>query len=371
MLRKFPRPIKRIVIKVGSSVIATYAMKPRMAHLRSLSAQIASVQNDGVEVILVSSGAIVLGMGELGQRKRPTDLASLQALAAIGQAALMNKYIRLFQENKTKCAQVLLTWDDFNNRERYNNARNTFQAILQRRVVPVVNENDTIATDEIKFGDNDKLSALVACLVQADLLLILSDVEGLFNFKDGKKELFQEIREITGDIESVAAVPAAGFAAGRNKKHMSKGGMTAKLQAIKMATHANIPCVIANGESEEVLLRILKGERIGTFFVEKEGKHLAKRHWISFGAKPKGVLTVDDGAREALLKGGRSLLLPGVVSWEGNFSADDVVVVSDKNEQEIARGLINYSAVDLAKIVEKKKKPEVIHCDNLVLCQRE
>ncbi len=362
MLRKFPRPVKRIVIKVGSSVIATYAMKPRMAHLASLAAQIAAVQRSGVEVVLVSSGAIVLGMGELGQRKRPTDLASLQALAAIGQAALMNKYIHLFNESKAKCAQVLLTWEDFNNRTRYNNARNTFQAILQRHVVPVVNENDTIATDEIKFGDNDKLSALVACLVQADLLLILSDVEGLFNFKDGKKELFQEIREITGDIESVAG--------GTDKKHMSRGGMTAKLQAIKMATQANIPCVIANGESEDVLLRVLKGERIGTLFVEKEGKNLARRHWISFGARPKGILTVDDGAREALCKGGRSLLLPGIVSWKGNFSVDDVVVVSDKNDREIARGLVNYSTVDLAKIEEKKGKLEVIHCDNLVLCQR-
>ncbi|MBI5150679.1 MAG: glutamate 5-kinase [Candidatus Omnitrophica bacterium] len=362
MSRKFPRPIKRIVIKVGSSVIATYAMKPRVAHLRSLVRQIAAVERNGVEVVLVSSGAIVLGMGALGQRKRPTDLASLQALAAVGQAALMNRYTDLFRENKVKCAQVLLTWDDFNNRVRYNNARNTFQAILQRSVVPVVNENDTIATDEIKFGDNDKLSALVACLVQADLLLILSDVEGLFNLKDGKKELFQEIREITGDIESVAG--------GTDKKHMSRGGMTAKLDAIKIATQAQIPCVIANGESEDVLLRVLKGERIGTFFVEKEGKHLAKQHWISFGAKPKGVITVDDGAREALQKGGRSLLLPGVVSWEGHFGVDDVVVVYDKNKQEIARGLTNYSTVDLGKIQDKKGKPEVIHCDNLVLCER-
>lgn len=364
MSRKFPRPVKRIVIKVGSSVIATYAMKPRIAHLGSLAAQIARVQRDGIEVILVSSGAIVLGMGELGQTKRPTDLASLQALAAIGQAALMNKYTDLFKKHKTKCAQILLTWDDFSNRARYNSARDTFQAILQRHVLPVVNENDTIATDEIKFGDNDKLSALVACLVHADLLLILSDVEGLYNFKDGKKELFQEIREITGDIERVAT------GTNKNKKEMSKGGMTAKLQAIKMATQANIPCIIANGESEDVLLRVLKGERIGTYFFEKEGKNLARRHWISFGAKPQGILTVDDGARDALLKGGRSLLLPGVISWKGQFDVDDVVVVCDKNAQEIARGLVNYSTAELTRIEDKKGKPEIIHCDNLVLCQR-
>lgn len=344
-------------------MIATYRMKPRVAKLRSLVKQVASVRKNGVEVVLVSSGAIVLGMGELGQRKRPAELGFLQALAGIGQIVLMDQYRDFFQENSLRCAQILLTWDDFDNRNRYNNARNAFQAMLERGIVPIVNENDTIATDEIKFGDNDKLSALVAGLIQADLLLILSDVGGLFDLKSGKKKIFKEIKEITGDIESVAS--------GTNKKEMSKGGMTAKLDAIKIATRSNVPCIIANGETENVLLRVLKGERIGTFFMEKEGKGLVRKHWISFGAKPKGTLVVDDGAREALLEGGRSLLLPGVVSWSGHFNVNDVVVVQDKDGCEIGRGLIHYSTADLHSIKEKKGKPEVIHCDDLVLCERQ
>ena len=362
MSRKFPRQVKRIVIKVGSSVIATYKMKPKKARLRSLIDQISAATKGGVEVILVSSGAIVLGMGELGLRARPSELASLQALAAIGQTVLMRTYSELFKKNKAKCAQILLTWDDFNDRTRYNNARHTFDALLERGVVPIINENDTIATDEIKFGDNDKLSSLVSCLVHADLLLILSDVEGLYDTTSGDKKVFEEIKEITREIE--------GIASGTNKKHMSRGGMTAKLQAIKIATYSNIPCIIANGETENVLSRVLAGERIGTFFMEKEEKGLARKHWISFGARPKGSITVDEGAKTALLNGGKSLLLPGVMSWDGHFRADDVVVIYDKDKQEIGRGIINYSISDLHKVDDKKGKREVIHCDNLVLSER-
>ncbi|MCK5012254.1 MAG: glutamate 5-kinase [Candidatus Omnitrophica bacterium] len=373
MLRKFPGKVKRIIIKVGSSVIATDQMKPRMAHLRSLVAQVSAIRRRNIDVILVSSGAIVLGMGELNRKHRSSDLASLQALAAIGQTVLMRKYDELFKRNKQKCAQLLLTWDDFDNRLRHNNARNTLRTMLEWGVIPVINENDTISTDEIKFGDNDKLSALVASLVQADLLVLLSDVEGFYDLKGGEKKLFEEIKEITREIE--------GFASGRSshsvsavnptaKKHMSKGGMAAKLDAIKVATQAKIPCIIANGETEDVLLRILKGERIGTLFMEKEEKVLARKHWISFGAKPKGSVIVDNGARQALLKGGKSLLLPGVVGWEGHFKKDDVVVVRDEDDHEIARGITNYSTTMLQAIEEKKGQRELIHCDNLVLCKR-
>lgn len=365
MPRKFPRKIKRIVVKVGSSVVATYAMKPRVARLRSLVSQICAVKAQDIEVILVSSGAIVLGMGALEQQKRPSDLATLQAMAAIGQMSLMKKYNDFFTKNGAKCAQMLLTWDDFDDRRRYNNARNTFQAMLGLGVVPIVNENDTISTDEIKFGDNDKLSALVASLTQADLLLILSDVEGLYDSKDvstGQKKIFREIKEITREIEGVAG--------GVGDKQMSKGGMAAKLEAIKIAVRARIPCVIANGETEDVLLRVLKGERIGTFFMEREEKLLARKHWISFGAKPKGVLTIDDGAKIALLKGGRSLLLPGLLDWKGHFKKEDVVVVQDEHKHEIARGMTQYSSADLDKVQNKKGRLEVIHCDQLVLSER-
>ena len=362
MSRIFPQNIKRIVIKVGSSVIATYKMQPRTAQLRSLTEQIYAVTQKKIDVVVVSSGAIVLGMGEINERHRPGDLASLQACAAIGQTVLMNMYNNFLKEHNKKCAQILLTWDDFDNRTRYNNARNTILAILERGIIPIINENDTISTDEIKFGDNDRLAAMVAGLIQADLLLILSDVEGLYDLKDGKKVLFQEIKEVTSEIE--------GMAFGTTKKHMSKGGMRTKIDAVKIATHANIPCVIANGETEDVLLRVLKGERIGTFFMEREEKVLSRKHWISFGAKPKGTIIIDQGAREALLKGDRSLLLPGVVSWEGHFKADDVVVIHDPDRQEIARGVINYSTADLHKIEEKRGKQEVIHRDNLVLSKR-
>lgn len=362
MPRKFPRPIKRIVIKVGSSVIATYQMKPRAARLRSLVEQMADMQKKGVEVVLVSSGAIVLGMGELNQTKRPTDLASMQAMAAVGQTVLMRRYDEFCKKNKTKCAQILLTWDDFDNRTRFNNARNTFRAMLDRGIIPIVNENDTISTDEIKFGDNDKLSALVASLVQADLLLILSDVEGFYDINAGHKKVFQEIKEITREIE--------GMARGTAKKQMSKGGMSAKLEAVKIATHSKIPCIIANGETKDVLRRVLKGERIGTLFLEKEEKIIARKHWISFGCKPKGILIIDDGAKTALLKGGKSLLLPGIISWDGHFKKNDVIVVQDQKHHEIARGIINYSVSDLHKLEDRKGKQEAIHCDNLVLCER-
>jgi glutamate 5-kinase len=337
-------------------------MKPRSARLRSLASQICQAMDKGIDVILVSSGAIVVGMGELKESQRPTDLASLQACAALGQTVLMKIYSEFFKHYKRKCAQVLLTWDDFDNRNRYVNASNTLKAILERGIIPIVNENDTISTDEIKFGDNDKLAALVSGLVHADLLLILSDVEGLYEIRGGKKRLFKEIKEITQEIE--------GAASGTTKKNMSKGGMRTKLEAMKIATQANIPAIIANGETKDVLSRTLAGERIGTFFVEKSEKQLSRRHWISFGAKPKGVLVIDDGARNALLQGGRSLLLPGVVSWDGHFKIDDVVIIQDKERNEIGRGLINYSITDLHKTVDKKGKPEVIHCDNLVLSKR-
>ncbi len=362
MPRKFPRRIRRIVVKVGSSVMATYKMKPKTARLRSLIAQIDQVRRQGIEVVLVSSGAIVFGMGELRLPHRPGDVASLQALAAVGQTRVMGVYSSLFKKFKTTCAQVLLTWDDFDARHRYNNARNTLKAILSRGVVPVVNENDTISTDEIRFGDNDRLSAFVATLVEADLLLLLTDVEGLYDIKDGGKKIFKEIKEITGEIE--------GMAFDTRKKHISRGGMVAKLEAIKIATHARIPCVIANGRTKDVLTRILSGERIGTFFLEKNNKLLARKHWISFGVKPKGMLVIDDGACAAINKGGRSLLLPGLVKWSGHFQKGDVVTVCDQRQHEIGRGIVNYSVSDLHKINEKKGKPEVIHCDNLVLAGR-
>ena len=265
MHRIFPRPIKRIVVKVGSSVVATYKMSPKKARLKSLTEQISKVLNQGQEVILVSSGAVVLGMGELNELNRPTELASLQACAAVGQAALMDMYREFFKSFKRKCGQILLTWDDFDNRTRYSNARNTMEALLLRGVIPIINENDTIATEEMKFGDNDRLASMVAGLVKADLLLILSDVDGLYDMKDGHKKIFREIKAVTAEIEGAVL----GKGVSDDKKHMSRGGMSAKLEAIKVATKANIPAIIADGEMDDVLLRALAGERVGTLFMEE------------------------------------------------------------------------------------------------------
>lgn len=363
MSRKFPRPIKRIVVKLGSSQIADHSLKARTSNLTSLVEQICSIQKEGVDVIVVSSGAIVLGMGELNERIRPKELASLQARAAIGQNSLMRIFTDLFRKQKKTCAQILLTWDDFNDRARYVNARNTLHAILSQAVTPIINENDTISTEEIKFGDNDRLSALVAGLVHADLLIILSDVEGLYDPNDQEKKIFEEIREITAEIE--------GIAGGARNKNISRGGMRAKLEAVKIATSANIPCVIANGQADNILIRIVDKERVGTLFVEKEDRLLARQHWIAFGAKPKGTLIVDDGAKQALLKGGRSLLLPGVVRLDGHFKKEDVVVICDEEGQEFGRGIVNYSSEDVRQIEDKKGKQEIVHRDNLVLAQKD
>jgi len=359
MLRKFQKSIKKVVVKVGSSLIAKSQTQGYKKELQALIEQICALQKKNVQVVLVSSGAIALGMNEMKLKKRPIDLASLQALAAIGQNILMRLYSDLFKKRKVVCAQVLLTWDDFSHRERFNNARNTFCEMLTQGVVPIVNENDTISTEEIKFGDNDKLSALVASLIGADLLIILSDVEGFYEIKDGEKKVFEEIKQLTPEIEKLAT--------GTNKKEISKGGMATKLDAVKIVTKAKIPCVIAHGETKDILLRVVKGEKIGTLFLAEEEKLVSRKHWISFGSKPKGILMIDDGAKEALLKGGKSLLLPGIVSWEGNFKKNDVVLVKDKKQNEIARGIVNYSAEELEQIVDKRGKQEAIHCDNMVL----
>lgn len=261
MTRTFQKPIKRIVVKLGSSQIADGNLKPKLKALAALAAQIRLLRKKGIEVVLVSSGAIALGMGELGQKKRPTELAALQARAAIGQAALMRLYSELFRKVSLKCAQVLLTWDDFDNNTRFLNARHTLEAILKEGVIPVINENDTTSTEEIKFGDNDKLSALVASLLHADLLVILSDVEGLY---DANKKVFEEVSEITAAIESVAG--------GTKNANIARGGMKAKIDAVKIATHARTPCVITGGAIKDVLVRLIASERIGTFFIEKKDK---------------------------------------------------------------------------------------------------
>ena len=250
---------KRIVVKLGSSQIVDTNLKPKLKDLRRLVKQVAQLRKQDKEVVLVSSGAIALGMGELKEHKRPTELSDLQARAAIGQAALMQLYCGLFKEVRLKCAQVLLTRDDLDDKARSLNAKHTLDAILKQGVVPVINENDTTATEEIKFGDNDKLSAMVAELIHADLYVILSDVKGYY---DHEKKVLSKVEEITPTIIDMAA--------GTGNIHIAKGGMKTKIDAVKITTNAGIPSYIAAGSETDVLLRLFKAELVGTYFVEKQ-----------------------------------------------------------------------------------------------------
>ena len=256
-MRKFQRPIKRMVVKLGSSQIVDERLRPRIKEMRLLAKQVAKLHKQDIDVILVSSGAIALGMGELGESKRPTDLAALQARAAVGQAALMHVYSEIFKKERLQSAQVLLTWDDFEQRH-FLTARNALEAILKlkQNAVPIINENDTTSTEEIKFGDNDKLSALVAKALHADLLVILSDVDG---FYDEHKNVIAEVKEITPAIVKMSS--------GTANVQIARGGMATKIDAIaKITKPANIHCIIANGKASNILLKLVAGEDLGTLF---------------------------------------------------------------------------------------------------------
>jgi glutamate 5-kinase len=255
MTRTFKKPVKRIVVKLGSSQIADEKFKVRRERLNALAKQISVLHKKGIEVVLVSSGAIALGMGELGETRRITDLGALQARAAIGQAVLMRNYIESFKKVGLKCAQVLLSWDDFGKDTRTLNVRHTLDALLQKGIVPVINENDTTSTEEIKFGDNDKLSALVAKLLHANLLVMLSDVDGLL---DQNKKVYGQVHEITPEIISVSS--------GTANIQIARGGMKTKIDAVKIARELHIPCIIAGGNVQHVLVKIIAGEPIGTYF---------------------------------------------------------------------------------------------------------
>jgi glutamate 5-kinase len=296
-------------------------------------------------------------MSILGLEARPKELSYLQAAAALGQNELMNIYRQGLSKKGLKCGQVLLTWEDFEDRRRYLNAKNTVLRLLKLGVVPVINENDTVCVEEIKFGDNDKLSALVANLIEANLLIILTDVDGLLS-KD-KKEVIRVVEEITAGIRAVACP---------TDKKSCVGGMITKLEAAKMAVGAGLPCIIANGLTKDILLSVLESpETAGTLFIPKSGRLVAKKRWIAFGTKAKGRIYVDRGAKEALVKNNKSLLSVGILDCSGEFAVGDTVEVTDEKGAEFARGKVSYSSAELRKIKGKRSKKEVIHRDDLVI----
>jgi glutamate 5-kinase len=357
MRRELLKQITRIVVKLGTGVLTDSRKQPDLAQMEQLVRQVAAQRQKGRDIVLVTSGAVGAGMGALGHQKRPTELAELQACAAVGQSRLMSTYEKLFAQHHLSVAQVLLTHDDLQHHERHLNARNTLVRLLKHGVIPIINENDAVSFTEIKFGDNDKLSALVACLLPADLLIILTTVEGLIaDFGKPSAKLLSLVSEITPELEGVA---------GGTTSATAVGGMTSKIQAAKIVSRSGIPLVIAPGKKGDVLERILNWEEEGTLFVPNERRLASRKRWIAFFHRPCGAIYVDDGAKQALREQGKSLLPPGINRSEGEFQPGDIVSVCDLNGTEFARGISDVAS----EAIHRKQIPrqEVIHRDNLVI----
>lgn len=361
---------RRVVIKVGTSTLTYTNGKLNLYRIEQLVREMADLHNRDLEVILVSSGAIGVGANRMGLKKIPTTIPEKQALAAIGQGALMQLYEKLFAEYNQTVAQVLLTRGDFDERLRYLNATNALLALLKMEVIPIINENDTVAVEEIKFGDNDTLSALVAGLTDADLLIILSDVDGLYDADPRSSEdarLLRKVAEITPEMEQGSHNRGSSFAS---------GGMYTKLKAARICMASGIPMVIANSAEENVIRRIAAGEEVGTLFVPREAKMHAREKWLAFGSLVQGCIEVDEGAAAALTRKGRSLLASGITGVSGEFERGAVVGVKNPAGLEIARGITHFNAAevriiaghkssDIEHLLGEKDYDEVIHRNNL------
>jgi glutamate 5-kinase len=347
----------RLVVKLGTGVLTDSRKQPDPAQLEQVVAQLVALRKSGKEVVLVTSGAVGAGMGALGLEKRPAELAELQACAAVGQSRLMATYAELFARHGLLVAQVLLTHDDLEHHERHLNARNTLVTLLGRGVVPIINENDAVSFTEIKFGDNDKLSALVASLLPADLLVILTTVDGVIeNFGRANPQTISVVEKIDSVLEKLARGTDSDTAV---------GGMKSKIEAAKIAVRSGIPLVIASGKKKNVLAKILGGEDEGTLFVAEPKKMQGRKRWIAFFHHPRGALFVDDGAKRALREKGKSLLPPGVARCEGEFAAGDVVRICDLDGTEFARGIARFDSA--AVRARKLPKEELVHRDDLVI----
>ena len=357
MHRESLKNASRIVLKFGTGVLTDRRKQPDLAQMEQLVSQVAGQCKAGKEIVLVTSGAVGAGMGALGYAKRPAVLAELQACAAVGQSRLMATYEKLFAKFELNVAQVLLTHDDLQHHERHLNARNTLVTLLGRGVVPIINENDAVSFTELKFGDNDKLSALVACLLPADLLVILTTVDGVIeNFGKANPKTISVIEHIDEQIENLA---------GGTDNATAVGGMATKIQAAKVATRSGIPLVIASGKKKNVLAAVVSGEEEGTLFVPQPTKLTGRKRWIAFFHHPKGALFVDEGAKQALREKGKSLLPPGIARCEGEFAAGDVVRICDLDGTEFARAIADFSSVEIG--ARQLQRVEVVHRDNLVI----
>jgi len=365
-------PVKRVVIKIGSGVLTTQEGL-NLDVINTLSEDIYQLMKKrGLEIILVSSGAIASGIKKMGLSQRPQSISQQQAVAAIGQSSLMLAYEEAFKRYGRKVAQVLVTRDDLTNRRRYLNTRNTLFTLLNWKVIPIINENDTVVVDEIKFGDNDNLSAMMAILAEANLVINLTNIDGLFNDDPRSNKdahLIPLVEKVTSRIEKTASsIPGT----------LGKGGMQSKVKAARDAAICGIPTIIASGLKSNTISTIFDGKEEGTLFLPQPTPMRSRKHWIAFTKSSKGRIMVDGGAEDALVKREKSLLPSGVVSVYGRFSIGDSVTIINREERGLAVGLVNYHSTDVEKImglrsseIEKrlgyKHYDEVVHKDNLVL----
>lgn len=364
--------VKRVVVKVGTSTLTHSTGKLNLQRIEKLVGELAALRNQGKEIILVTSGAVGAGMEILGLTEKPKTIPEKQAAAAVGQGILMHTYEKLFSAYGQIVGQVLLTREDSVKRTRYTNSRNTLLTLLKMGVIPIINENDAVAIEELKIGDNDTLSAMVASIVDADVLIILSDVEGVYTDNPQSNpdaQLIGEITDITPELEALAG--GAGTQRGT-------GGMYTKIQAGKIAVNSGVAMVIASGLRDGVLGDVLGGVAVGTIFLSKENRLQVRKRWLAFGARTQGVLTIDKGCEKAILSGGSSLLAAGITVVTGHFAQGNTISIVTLEGREIARGIANYNGEDarkiigvqtneLAKILGSKPYDEVVHRDNLVL----
>ena len=366
------KKVKRIIIKVGTSNITTDSGRLDTVQLKNLVGQIGELKNRRYEVLLVSSGAIAAGVEGLGLKKRPDTIPELQAAASVGQGLLLQEYINLFKEVNLKVGQVLVTQFDTTHRQQYLNARNTLEKLLQLGTIPIINENDTTAVDEIKFGDNDTLAAMVTTLIKGDLLVMLTVTEGLLTHDPSsgdRDKLLSQVEEITPELEALAGGVGTKF---------GQGGMVTKLQAAKIVTFGQAAAIIANGFEPRVLLDIVEGKPVGTFFVPRKKSVSSRKLWIAFGRITSGTIFVDKGAKEALVSKGKSLLPAGITRCRGKFEPGDAVDIADTKGDTFAKGLANFSSeeinkikglksADVSSILSEDADEEVIHRDCLLI----
>lgn len=364
--------VMRIVVKVGTSTLTHSTGKPNFLRIERLVRELSDLANQGKQIILVTSGAVGAGMDRLGLKEKPKTIPEKQAAAAVGQGILMHAYEKFFAEYGQNVAQVLLTREDSVNRRRYANSRNTLLTLLRMGVIPIINENDAVAVDELKIGDNDTLSAMVASIVDADLLIILSDIEGVYTDNPQTNPdavLIHEITDITPEIESLSKEPGS---------VRGTGGMHTKVQAGKIAVSSGVIMVIASGGQDGIIRKILQGDDTGTIFWPKEHRLQIRKRWLAFGSRIYGAVVVDKGCEQAIVSDGSSLLAAGIIEVNGEFEQGNTIRVITATGREIARGLANYNAADVRKIrgchtseifdiLGGKPYDEVIHRDNMVL----